>query len=201
MKGNKSNMIINDKILGRLRNSNIFIEEYYVLFSKYAATGWTNDYRPKPATYNKLVRLGLLDDKYTLTSEGRELTESCLALGVPEFVVPTLEETEDEFETWWLEFPLWDNHGRWVKTRKLRINKTKARKIYNKLMGEGVTPEELSRALAADVKFRKDVSIKENKLSFIPNPARWLADREFEAFLNEEKKEVTPDEQGQADIE
>lgn len=106
----------------------------------------------------------------TLTAKGSEL---CALLFPPEDdQTPMLANKPiSNFEEFWEAFPSKDGHGMFPSTRYIRTAKPKTKLLYDKLIAKKIiTHDELVKAIRADVKFRKENSLKTNQLSFLSAP-------------------------------
>lgn len=125
-----------------------------------------------------MYELNYIENRSTATLEGKQLIS---VLGLLENLTEVLD-VKSEFENWWGIYPSYDDHGRWERTRRIKTNKVRSKELYTKLLRENISPTLLQKALEADIELHKKNSIKENKLKYFPNPARWLYQREFEEY-------------------
>ena len=175
-------MEINEETLKVLKKHSIFLDEYYILWCKYFDTDWLKSFDTKPFAYNKLLRLGYLTDNLRINEKGRQAFTEIVTTVVD---VVKEENKNEKFEAWWNLYPSTDAHGMWPKTRIIRTNKPRSKKLYIDLLKEGISEKTLETALLADVKMRKR-DTKQNSLRYMKSPAAWLYQREFENFTDEE---------------
>ena len=170
-------MKIDKNIIEQLVALDLNLEELFILYC--IANGYRYHERIKtwPASFYKLEKEGYII-KQTATQKGRDTIQSLNLLGDPTEVL----DINQEFENWWEIYPSYDDHGRWERTRRIKINKVKSKELYTKLLRENIPPTLLRKALEADIELHIKNSIKENKLKYFPNPARWLYQREFEGY-------------------
>lgn len=96
--------------------------------------------------------------------------------------VHTNADIEEAFKVWWKNYPSYDDHGQWARTRRIKTSKTRAETLYRDLLRGGVSADFLLKAVDAEVDFRKKNSVKSNALQYMSNPATWLYQKEFEAY-------------------
>lgn len=88
-----------------------------------------------------------------------------------------------KFEEFWELFPSSDSHGVFKRTRLLKASKTACEKKYKSFLIEGISHDDIMKALKYEINFRKSTSIKDNKLTFMKNSLTWLNQKEFEVIL------------------
>lgn len=189
-------MIIDNNLIKVLLDLNLSLTEYYVLQCfTYKQYRYLTNFLEEVSENLMSHGLILFSDpdnkykegdprKYTLTPKGRKVMDQCTNAI---FLKKDSETTTQLFEKWWAEFPSFANHGHFRARRRLKVNKTEAKKRYIQTLQLGITPEMLLKALQADVALRKKNSTQySNELEMIPSPGKWLYQKEYESFLSSE---------------
>lgn len=170
-------MKIDAKLINRLANSNLNLEELFILYSMVNQYNYHKKLHTWPSSTYKLTQLGLIDGDAP-TKAGKAFIERYELIDNYAGVV----DVEEEFEKWWKVYPSYDDHGQWERTRRIKTNKTRTRQLFQDLLKEGISPTLLTKAVEAEVNLHIKNSVKENKMTYFPNPARWLYQREFEGY-------------------
>ena len=147
---------------------------------------------PDMSLYLKLVQDGLLyvnEEGFGITVDGFQKFR--LITGTKQLHINKEPVAEYTFEEFWNEFPANDSHGIWGRTRALRSNKEGCKKLYVQCLVNGVSKENILKALKWQVKQFKEASITSNRLSFMKNSYTWLLRKEYEVILEEIKNEST----------
>jgi len=76
-----------------------------------------------------------------------------------------------------------NGHGIWPKTSTKRAGKARAKAAYVKHRNNGVSAYEMKTGLLNEVAYRKKTSIRENKLTYLRNPATWLQNEEWRTWI------------------
>jgi hypothetical protein len=140
-----------------------------------------------------MIRKGLI----TYTCKMTELGENLLKLAYSDLTDVRVEridkvvrqERADLFETWWSAFPGTDTFsykGRsFSGTRALRTKKDECRLLFDKIVREGFTVDEMIGSLNYEVIQKKEDSCKrgENKLRFMQNSLTYLRQRTWEPYI------------------
>ena len=131
--------------------------------------------------------LGMTPSGVLITETGRELI--LLVIGKKK---PNIKKIlKSDFNSFWEAFPVTDRHGIWLRTRSLRSDKTRSEEKYMLAIKNGVTHEDLMKALKWEVKDRMTNSTTNNRLSYMKASSTWLSQKEYEIIL--EEIEITPD--------
>lgn len=99
------------------------------------------------------------------------------------------KERDDAFSLWWSTFPGTDTFQYKGKTfpgsRALRTKKEECRPLFEKILKEGFTAEDMLKSLEYEVIQKKEDSIKkgENKLRFMQNSLTYLRQRTWEPYI------------------
>lgn len=141
-----------------------------------------------------MMRKSLISTSYKITECGEQLLK--LAYSNTVEAIPTIKKEKstatqktDFFERWWTSFPGTDTFeykGRkFAGSRALRTNKEECRALFNKIVREGFTGEEMLQSLEYEITQKKEDSLKrkENKLRFMQNSATYLRQRTWEPFI------------------
>lgn len=119
----------------------------------------------------RLRALGLLNNKGMLTQHALDMFEGMIEYS------PNVEDSP-EFKVFWASIPTTDAFLNYPATRSFRKNRAAAKAAFKKAC-EYLSAEEITRAMRNDVDSRKATSSKQNNLSFLKNPVRWLEDQEY----------------------
>lgn len=171
-------MKINDKLIKLLALTDLNLEELFILYSITNKYTYHKQIKTWPASSYKLVNLEFITPNNKVTESGKALIMDFELLEN----LTQVRDVKQEFEDWWKTYPSYDAHGQWERTRRIKTNKVRSRELYAKLLQENISPELLLKALQYDVNLHQKNSIRENKLKYFPNPARWLYQREFENY-------------------
>ncbi len=170
---------ISKEIIEQCNINYMLLEELIFLYTLFIQEDW--DIRIFPASLTKLKREGFISKDDELTEKGETF--------VNEVLKPTIvreEKAEIDFESFWQAFPKDDEHGMFVKTRAIRVNKAAAEKEYRKTLAEGITEEYLLKCLQLEVAWRKTF-MSSNFLTYIKSPTNWLSSK---AYLDIENYEL-----------
>lgn len=144
------------------------------------------------ATLQGMMRKSLISTSYDITEYGEgvlKLAYSDDTKAVVEKKEKAMSQKTEFFEKWWLSFPGTDTFEykgkKFTGSRALRTNKEECRALFNKILKEGFTGEEMLQSLDYEITQKKEDSIKrkENKLRFMQNSATYLRQRTWEPFI------------------
>lgn len=156
-------------------------------------------------------------DSMMLSIKGQDLMESLMSpneepLTNARVVVINNDKTPEEcFEEWWKVYPTntaWqtaDKATKFTGSRVLKgIPKAKAKKMYLKLLNQGLKHEELVGALKFEIKQKKLDSLKknENKMDYFKGVEAYLNSERYLLFLDNyrDNPEFVKDESGGASV-
>lgn len=152
--------------------------EYLYLLSRFYALGWTR-YIPNSVEES-------LKTKNCLTKNG-ELSVAAqeLILDLVNRDKPPLEQLQlqADWECFWETFPSTDAHSHFPATRKMKDSEATGKSIYYQLRAEH-SAEEILNGLINQINNAKNRSFKENQLTYMKNSSRWLRDKEFLVWSN-----------------
>jgi hypothetical protein len=146
-----------------------------------------------------LIRFQYISEDGLITIKGKEIYESLCNRGVIDENTKNIREimTKDYFEEWWKLYPVSDGFKRGDKkfgiSRSLKVYGKKAdhRKKLEAIINEGQhTWKDLIEALETEILYRKDESCRsgDNKLKYMHNSLTYIIQRDFEAWIEENKK-------------
>jgi len=101
----------------------------------------------------------------------------------------SMKKAEDPFEKWWKAYPGTSEfeykNRKFPGTRALRLKKEDCRVKFEKIIKEGITAEDMHKALEKEVQQKKDESLRtgQNKLAFMQNTLTYLNQRTFEPYI------------------
>lgn len=158
------------------------MEEYLFLYSTYLCEDW--EIPLTVSSDSKLRALGYLDSK-GITGKTMDLIASL----TDEKVVPKVEEST--FEDFWKLYPTTDAFGQWAETRAIRkySSKKQVRAAYNEALSSS-DPQEIYRGLFNYIDTLKRRSLRENKLTYMVSPLRFLQENMWLDYLNDNPKET-----------
>lgn len=158
------------------------LDEFCFLLSRFLDKTWNLEISEKNEA--KLSALGLYDPRIKYpTKEGVTLLRSLTEDNVP----VRIEKYTPEFEKFWSAYPINDGHSVYASTRKIRSRKVEAFTEYNRLIDEGVTPEQILDKLTSTVQELKSLSRVENKLKYMKGPVNFLKGLEIEDEPHDEE--------------
>lgn len=183
-------MQISEKIIQNLKREKVKLEQYFYLYCIANELSWATDLKLNKATWLKtLIRRGYLNDM-VITPKGQALLEGDPYQEEDSDITITpqgqVQKMNEDFERFWKEYPVSDKHGRWKRTRYFRSGKEEARAKFFSILGEGITADQLIAAVRAEVKIKKENSLIENQMAFMPLINSWLNKRKFEGYLEDE---------------
>lgn len=165
----KNKMTITTQLLQVLKDNNLSLYEYYLLYDKYHKSGMVKIFKPNAKVYKSLYDKELLSDKTrNILIKGRNLLESIWqACGQHK----ELSDYEDSFNRFWKSYPRTDAHAHFPATRNIRSSKAKTKLALIKVLKQDkYTIEDILRALDKDVKRMKALSKTKNELRYMKNP-------------------------------
>jgi len=175
-------MIIDVSLLEKIKSKDLFLEEYFILYCKYANNGWLVKYRANDLSYNKLCSKGYLTKARLISKEGTEVLADIL-FEENNQVQLSIDEGFNEF---WKMYPKDDGFRHWATTRPLKWNERKAKGIYISILREGkYSADYINRALEKEIALRTKNSIKENQFKWMKGAINWLSERMFENILDD----------------
>ena len=154
-----------------IKDYDIGIEHYLVLYSKYFNLGWLSAYRVKEIIYTHLINLGYISANKNILKAGKEAVEKI------EGPQPEEKDYKEEFSEFWLNWPGTDKVLHFPASgRAMRGNRHEAYVAYKACRNSGVKQEDLLSATDNHVKALTDESARlvKNQLKYLPGPTRWL---------------------------
>jgi NAD-dependent oxidoreductase involved in siderophore biosynthesis len=124
--------------------------------------------------------------KVTLSSKG-ELSQHAMDLFESMQETASTKDSE-EFNRFWLSIPASDAFLNYPPTRFFKRDKPKVKAAFNRAVAT-TEPDFIIKAMKSDVATRMALSSRENNLSFMKSPARWLDDCEFNNIPEWEEEE------------
>ena len=177
------NIPLSGKIIRSIKERGITLEEYFILTAKYAKYNWLKFYKVDNNTYDKLIKMGYLTPTRSISSWGKE--EIRTIIGVMD--TNELKEKRKLFEEFWEAYPSNDALGKWPKTRNFKTDKEACFRIYLTLL-EKYDHQQIIEAVMSEKQERIQNSIYENRLTYMPNPKRWLTEKRFINYMPSDKR-------------
>jgi len=174
---------MNPAIIRRIKEAGITLEEYMVLVAKLAGYKWLVHYHVTDEVYNSLIKKGFLTPTRLLSADGTVKIRDIIGL----VDIDGLKKLKKEFEEFWEEFPSSDAHKHFPKTRVIKQAKESCFTLYARLR-QKYSKEDIINGIREDVRQRKEASIYENKLTFLPNPKRWLTEKRFLNYISQKNE-------------
>lgn len=118
----------------------------------------------------------------------------------------TRQERMEQFEEWWNAFPGTDTFEykgkRFSGSRALRSKKEDCKMLFEKILREGFTKDEMIKAVNYEVTQKKEDSVKrgENKLRFMQNSLTYLRQRTWEPYIELVRQGSKADESEKAQV-
>ena len=170
-------MIIDEKTVSVATSNFLDMNELVYLYSKFIGAQWT--FPIPPASINKLVRMGLLENENTVTA-------------IAENLIAELDDghklhsntTENDFETFWKLYPKDDSFRGLPGSRILRYNKHQTRIAYANALRRGAKPAGILAALKAEINYRVS-NESENLFKYMKSSVNWLNESKWEDFADE----------------
>lgn len=174
-------MIITNKVIENATANYLSLDELAFLYSTFFNKSW--EVNVTPASVLKLKRMKYINDDDSLTNAGEQVLFSCIEKETEATNPPT--EKSADFDAIWLMFPKDDGFRHFEKTRMIRWNKAETKKEYDIALTK-VTHEELVRALANEIAYRKQSSTKENFFKYMKSSINWFKTEHYNEFLDEQ---------------
>lgn len=178
------------KVLKALEEHNITIFEYVYL---QALVNNIEDITKQESEINAIIQKNLRK-KDLLSEYYKPTTKANMLLKVIEVVEQFPDQIEGvsledrvSFAKWWNTYPNSDAHGHFFPTRGLRVNDDECFSLYKDLLDEGFKPEDLLNALKREIAVRKQNSVGQNNLKFMPKSDNYLRKKAFLPWLEENK--------------
>lgn len=121
-----------------------------------------------------------------ITVNGKELLDS---LKEKKIRVKKFPKPDDQFERWWKIYPgtteFTHKNRHFPGSRAIRVKKEECRVKFEKILEEGITGENMVRALEKEILQKKDESLRtgQNKLGYMQNSLTYLNQRTFEPYI------------------
>jgi hypothetical protein len=181
--------MINEDVVKTLEEQKISIEAYLYLYCVANSLDWHRRLKvDKESTIKTLTRRGFLEN-LEVTERGLSLLDNKPFEGARKVTVTN--SYAEKFDEFWSKYPVSDKIGGWPRTRTLRANSIRCRKLFYDLIKEGIDAEFLIKALEKDVEIRLSGSRMENRFTYMPSITTWLSSRAFEGFVEQVEEEGT----------
>jgi len=176
-------MTIDRNVLTKLKQKDLKLEEFFILYSKVMSLGWTSIYRPSIDTYESLRKKEYLNGNNQVTNLGT-LTISYIT----NINMGYEEEKEQQFEEWWKLFPSTDkDDGRVPPYRSLRNRLTDCKNLYYQYLIAGINHDEIISGLNKEIEARKRAS----EFKYMKNSYRWLKEKTWKVYAETESDNTT----------
>lgn len=140
------------------------------------------------AIHQMLLRKALATEENKITVDGEDLLAYLEEDG--EKVKEIVKRVKAEgFDKWWTTYPatnMFLYKGKtFPGTQSKRIKKDDCKKLFQKIVNEGIPSEDIIGATEYHFQVAKDLSWKEgkNQISYIGNSERYLREKMFEPFI------------------
>ncbi len=147
------------------------------------------------AIHQMLLRKSLVTSDWGVTLDGTDLLSYLEEDGErPKEIVRRVKA--EGFDQWWLVYPstnMFIYKGKtFPGTQSKRIKKDDCKRIFQKLVNEGIPAEDIIGATEYHFQVAKDLSFKhgKNEISYIPNSERYIRERMFEPYISMYKSKV-----------
>jgi hypothetical protein len=172
-------MKITKEVVNNTASNFISLDELAFLYSLEFNENWLINL--SPASTNKLVRMGLIEND-SITTYGSGVVYACLD-EKEEVIKPVVENKFDEI---WLKFPRDDSYRHFTTTRPIRWNKKETKIHYSKAL-ETHTHEQLLKALKNEIDYRAANSTQENLFKYMKGSVNWFKDQSYLNFIEDEE--------------
>lgn len=168
-----------------------------LIHENYDVSGLVENSLKIDAIHQGLARKGLITDNGALTTIGIELL--VFLDSKEETKLVKRKSATSDFELWWNTYRstdtifIGDKNGDptdknilFEGTRGLKVKKEECNTKFNKILLEGVyTVDDLINALKYEIniKIKKSIETKENKLSYFQNSLTYLTQKTYENFI------------------
>ena len=132
------------------------------------------------------LRKQYINEELILTVEGKEILS---IIKDKDYVAKPKAKKVEKFDEWWAVYPTTDffeYKGKVFKgTQNKRIKKEECKTLFNRLIAEGHSAEEIITATEFHFNTAKEISLKkgENQLTYIPNSERYLRIASFSPYI------------------
>jgi len=105
-------------------------------------------------------------------------------------------KSTEEFILWWNTYPSTNmfvyNNKTFPGVQSKKIKKEDCKRLFNKLLNEKYSAEDIIKATEYHFKTAKELSFKtgKNELSYIPNSERYLREKMFEPYISLYKQNI-----------
>jgi hypothetical protein len=146
-----------------------------------------------------LMRKGLITEDYKITLEGCNIL-STLDQDLGRNTLKKVEVQRDEkFKEWWECYPSVDrfiyNNVKFPGARSLRVKQKECEVLFYKLTNEdGIKAEDIIKGTTNHIEELKKISYssKENRLTYMPASDRYLKEKRFIHFIEQDTKNDKP---------
>lgn len=147
------------------------------------------------AIHQMLLRKALATEDGTVTISGEDLLSYLEEDG--EKVTEMVKKVKSEgFEKWWVTYPstnMFVYKGKtFPGTQSKRIKKEDCKRLFNKIVNEGIPAEDIIGATEYHFQVAKDLSFKhgKNEISYIPNSERYIREKMFQPYIELYKNKI-----------
>lgn len=138
--------------------------------------------------HQMLLRKSLVTNEDRVTLDGEELLDYLEEDG--EKIKEIIKKVRSEgFEKWWTTYPstnMFVYKGKtFAGTQNKKIKKEDCKRLFQKIVNEGILSEDIIGATEYHFQVAKDISFKErkNQLSYIANSERYLREKMFQPYI------------------
>lgn len=179
------------KLFSRLIDVGVSVAAYfYTYYVKHGGTEHLLTLFPNlEEVHEECLKKLLVDDSGKVTLVGDLLLSSLpLKLKIENRAAAKKENDpseEEEFEKFWSIYPSSDKWGAYPRTRAIKTNKAGTFSKWRQVIKRGISTEQLLVALEKQIQEMKTASMlhARNELRFLQNPATWLNQGTYEAYL------------------
>ena len=178
------NIPLSGKIIRKIKERDLTLEEYFILVAKFAKYNWLLYYKVDNKVYDKLIEKKYLTNTRSLSSWGKEDVRNIIGIMDTEELI----QKRKLFEEFWKAYPDNDAIGKWQKTRNFKTDKDACFQLYLTLLEE-YDHNQIIEAVNSEKTQRIRESIYENRLTYMPNPKKWLKEKRFVNYLPTNKED------------
>jgi len=177
--------MIDENIMNKIIAYDLTLDQAFILYCKSSGAKFLTYYRPPANEYDKLIFYEYLGINRTLTKKGVDLCKELFSEGNYD------KSIDDAFEIWWQTYPSNDAHGNYSVRRLIRSgSKQKIKALYISAINKyKLSTDDMLKSLKNEIEFRKNASTKDNTLSFMQAPTKWLTEESY--LLNYDSSENT----------
>ena len=179
-------MLVDTRLIEFLHRNSLTVNDFIYLWNLESKNNWNEEVFPPDKS--KLLLLEFVDEFNQITVKTRKLIEEITS----SFKINSW--SNKDFDTWWANYPLSDEHSFFPMTRPLRVKKEECSILFAKILKNGYTLEQLLKALDREVTIKRNRSVDSNEMKFMPNSLNYLSGQYFIPWIEEEgQKALTND--------